>query len=92
MTAQEILNNIKKYMHAFGICIEDDNLPSDEFIRISDVIKDLVQVKKEHGNIPVQIQDEPKDPNELITSHQGFFIIPEKYEDGWFCNIRWWPY
>jgi len=61
-------------------------------MKISKVVERLEHIKKEYGDIEVQIQNWPK-PEDLIVSYETFFIVPEDYpEYGWTVNIRAWPY
>jgi len=60
-------------------------------MKISELLQELDRVQRQHGDIEVQIQDSPR-PGEMITDYEVFFIVPEEYEDGGICNLRWWPY
>jgi hypothetical protein len=66
-------------------------------MKISDVIKELENIKNTYGDIECELQDD--DDGELTKGYESFFIIPEKYSpdeehssEYWECNIRWWPY
>lgn len=60
---------------------------------ISKVIEELEHIKTRIGDIDVALQsDEPKPPENLIVNTSEFFIVPERYENGWQVNIRSWPY
>lgn len=61
-------------------------------MKISALIQELIEVRKQHGEIEVCLQDKPDDPETLITNTDFFFIVPEQYDDGWQLNIRTWPY
>ena len=64
-------------------------------MKASVVIEQLQRAIKFHGgNIDVQIQvvSRSKDGNASIINYEEFFIVPEEYEDGWWINIRSWPY
>lgn len=57
-------------------------------ITIDQVVSDLEVIRKEYGNVKVQLQN---DGNTM--SYESFFIVPEQYdEDGTIANIRSWPY
>jgi len=60
-------------------------------MKISVLIEELQYVLESYGDIEAQLQNSPSD-NELIINEAQFFVVPEEYEDGFFCNIRTWPY
>ena len=62
-------------------------------MKVSEAIRELEYIKESHGDIDVQIQTDPKDTGGEIIIYESVHILPEEYEnEGWFCNIRSWPY
>jgi len=61
-------------------------------MKLSKLIAELENVKKEYGDVEVQLQNNP-DPGEPIVGYESFFIVPEDYEEErTICNLRTWPY
>ena len=60
-------------------------------MKISLLIETLNRISSIHGDIECQMQDEPIE-NNRIRDYPDFFVVEEKYEDGWFVNFRTWPY
>lgn len=58
---------------------------------ITELIRDLQSIRAQYGEVKVQLQNTPKE-NEIIENDEEFFVVPELYEDGWYVNIRTWPY
>ena len=62
-------------------------------MKLSEMINELESIQGQYGDIIVQIQETPSPDEPSIIGHEGFFIVPELYDDdGWICNLRIWPY
>lgn len=60
---------------------------------LSQLITELERIKAIHGDIQAVLQsDAPRPPLDMIINTEDFFIVTEKYEDGWQVNLRTWPY
>ena len=60
-------------------------------MKLSKLIDELECIQEEHGDIEVQVQNEPR-AEEMVRGEPDFFVIAEEYEDSFVCNIRSWPY
>lgn len=60
-------------------------------MKISAAIKALEAVKELHGDVEACLVSVPEG-EEALRLHESFFIVDEKYDDGWRCIIRTWPY
>ena len=61
-------------------------------MKISDLIDALDYIRQSQGDIEIQLQSNPNDPQDLIINSEQIFIVPEEYDEGWIVNIRSWPY
>jgi hypothetical protein len=61
-------------------------------VKVADLIKELEGVREEHGNIKVQLQSNPADTFKGVVDSLEIFVVPERYDSEWVCNIRAWPY
>ena len=61
-------------------------------MKLSVLLAELNRAMDVHGDIEVQIQSCPDTPDEMIMNDAVFFVVLEEYEDGYFCNLRTWPY
>jgi len=59
-------------------------------MKILALITELQRLADAHGDIPVQLQNTPSEPD--LIDYEQFFIVPEEYEDGMYINLRSWPY
>lgn len=58
---------------------------------ISQLITELTVIAEEHGDIPVQLQSEDGSINGILNEDVAF-AVAEEYDDGWYVNLRGWPY
>ena len=62
-------------------------------MRASELVKELQFYQSLYGeDVEVQLQNDPCLVGDIILSNQFFYVIPEEYEDGWYINLRNWPY
>jgi hypothetical protein len=57
---------------------------------ISQLIAELTVIAEQYGDIPVQLQSTPED--DIILNDDVAFAVAEEYDDGWYVNLRSWPY
>ena len=59
-------------------------------MKLTELIAALQETQRDYGDIDVQLQ-ESKSDHSIVTTPE-FFLVPEQYEDGWWLNLRSWPY
>ena len=62
-------------------------------MNIDQLIEKLQQISETHPNIEVELQG-PLDGSQEseICGYPDFFMVAEEYDDGWYVNLRTWPY
>jgi hypothetical protein len=61
-------------------------------MKLSKLIDELEHQYRIHGDIEVELQDTPRKDGDQVMDYPDFFIVDEKYEDGWWVNLRSWCY
>jgi len=59
-------------------------------MRIKELITQLEDLQQVYGDIECQLQEVSS--TELLVDCEDLFIVAEEYDDGWYVNIRSWPY
>lgn len=61
-------------------------------MKIGVLIATLEKIRESHGEIDVQLQNDPDEKMDGIVNYPDFFIVEEGYDEGFVVNLRPWPY